>query len=112
MTQTTADPIAGTARSADGTTIAYDRFDAATARSPGDGGPPVVMVHAAGGYRDFASMRSLAEVLAAEIPVVTYDRRGRGAERRVARRRRRRPRRRPDRLLHRRRTKKSLGMPG
>ena len=77
MTQTTADPVAGIARSADGTTIAYDRFDA-PARSAGDGGPPVVMVHAAGGYRDFAPMRSLAEVLAAEIPVVTYDRRGRG----------------------------------
>jgi len=75
MTQTTADPVAGTAVSADGTTIAYDRFGTG---ADGHEGSPVVMVHAAGGYRDFGSLRSLAEELATGITAVTYDRRGRG----------------------------------
>lgn len=56
-------------RSADGTEIAIDRFGS---------GPAVVMVDAAGAYRDFNSLRPLGELLAAEFTVYTYDRRGRG----------------------------------
>ncbi|MFI7491715.1 alpha/beta fold hydrolase [Micromonospora echinaurantiaca] len=62
-------PTTGTVRSADGTTIAYERSGS---------GPPVVMVDAAGGFRDFGPMRSLAASLADGFTVYTYDRRGRG----------------------------------
>ncbi|MPZ29152.1 MAG: alpha/beta fold hydrolase [Micromonosporaceae bacterium] len=56
-------------RSADGTTIAGERSGA---------GPALVFVDAAGGYSGFGSLRSLAEMLAADFTVYTYDRRGRG----------------------------------
>lgn len=62
-------PIEGTVRSADGTTIAYERSGS---------GPTVVLVDAAGGFREMGPMRPLAALLADEFTVVTYDRRGRG----------------------------------
>ncbi len=65
----TKDPAAGRVCSADGTTIAFERSGA---------GPALIMVDAAGGYREFGPMRSLATHLAADFTVVTYDRRGRG----------------------------------
>ncbi|ONI70339.1 hypothetical protein ALI144C_47590 [Actinosynnema sp. ALI-1.44] len=59
-----------TARSADGTRIAYDHAGS---------GPAVVLVDAAGGYRDFNSLRPLADLLADKgYTTYTYDRRGRG----------------------------------
>ncbi|GAA1893156.1 alpha/beta hydrolase [Asanoa iriomotensis] len=58
-----------TARSADGTMIAFERV--------GDG-PAVVCVDAAGGYRERGPMRPLAAALADGFTVFTYDRRGRG----------------------------------
>jgi pimeloyl-ACP methyl ester carboxylesterase len=62
-------PIEGTVRSADGTTIAYERSGS---------GPTVVLVDAAGGFREMGPMRPLAALLADEFTVVCYDRRGRG----------------------------------
>ncbi|MCW3820328.1 alpha/beta fold hydrolase [Micromonospora sp. DR5-3] len=62
-------PVEGTVRSADGTTIAYERSGS---------GPTVVMVDAAGGFREMGPMRPLAALLADEFTVVCYDRRGRG----------------------------------
>ncbi|MCG5472512.1 alpha/beta fold hydrolase [Micromonospora sp. LAH09] len=59
----------GTVRSADGTTIAYERSGT---------GPAVILVDAAGGFREMGPMRSLAAQLAEEFTVLTYDRRGRG----------------------------------
>ena len=60
----------GTARSADGTRIAYE--------SAGTG-PAVVLVDAAGGHRDFNSLRPLADLVAEQgFTTYTYDRRGRG----------------------------------
>ncbi|WP_406065649.1 alpha/beta fold hydrolase [Micromonospora sp. NBC_00860] len=59
----------GTVRSADGTIIAYERSGA---------GPAVILVDAAGGFREMGPMRSLAAHLAEEFTVLTYDRRGRG----------------------------------
>jgi pimeloyl-ACP methyl ester carboxylesterase len=56
-------------RSADGTRIAFDRL--------GDG-PPVIMVEAAGHYRDLSSFTGLVPLLSREFSVYTYDRRGRG----------------------------------
>lgn len=56
-------------RSADGTTIAYEQAGT---------GPVVILVDAAGSYRGFGPMRSLAGQLAADFTVFTYDRRGRG----------------------------------
>jgi pimeloyl-ACP methyl ester carboxylesterase len=56
-------------RSADGTRIAFDRT--------GDG-PPVILVEAAGHYRDFSSFGGLVPLLARALTVYTYDRRGRG----------------------------------
>jgi pimeloyl-ACP methyl ester carboxylesterase len=53
--------------SADGTTIAYDRFGA---------GQPVILV--GGALCDRESLRPLAEQLASDYSVVSYDRRGRG----------------------------------
>jgi pimeloyl-ACP methyl ester carboxylesterase len=59
-----------TARSADGTQIAYEVSGT---------GPAVVLIDAASGYRDFNSLRPLADLLAKEgFTAYTYDRRGRG----------------------------------
>ena len=56
-------------QSRDGTRIAYDRT--------GDGSP-VILVEAAGHYRDFSSFDGLVPLLARGLAVYTYDRRGRG----------------------------------
>jgi pimeloyl-ACP methyl ester carboxylesterase len=56
-----------TVTSTDGTVIAYDRAGA---------GPVVVFV--AGAFNDRATLAPLADALAGEFTVVTYDRRGRG----------------------------------
>jgi pimeloyl-ACP methyl ester carboxylesterase len=63
------DVTPGSVRSADGTTIAFERSGS---------GPALILVDAAGGYREFGPMRSLASVLAADFTVYAYDRRGRG----------------------------------
>jgi hypothetical protein len=57
-----------TVRSADGTTIALERSGA---------GQALILVDAAGGYREVGPLRSLAKLLAADFTVFTYDRRGR-----------------------------------
>src|SRR3712207_8973586 len=57
-------------RSADGTTIAFER--------PGSG-PPLVLVDAAGHFRGLSSFSGLIGPLARDFTVVHYDRRGRGA---------------------------------
>lgn len=57
-----------TVQSADGTTIAFDRF--------GDG-PPLILV--VGAFCDRSAPRNLAETLGHDFAVFTYDRRGRGA---------------------------------
>lgn len=62
-------PAAHSVRSADGTRIAFDRS--------GDG-PPLILVEAAGHYRDFSSFAGLVPLLSRELTVYTYDRRGRG----------------------------------
>lgn len=59
----------GVVRSADGTKIAFERSGS---------GPSLVLVDAAGSYRAFGPLRSLAGVLADHFTVFTYDRRGRG----------------------------------
>lgn len=59
----------GVCRSADGTRIAYERCGA---------GPPLVLVDPAGAYRALGPLRPLAELLAQDFTVFTYDRRGRG----------------------------------
>jgi pimeloyl-ACP methyl ester carboxylesterase len=56
-----------TVRSADGTSIAFDRL--------GDGQPLILMV---GALCDRSTPRPLAELLAGDFAVFTYDRRGRG----------------------------------
>jgi pimeloyl-ACP methyl ester carboxylesterase len=56
-----------TVTSADGTTIAYDRLGS---------GHPLILV--GGALCDRQSLRPLADVLAGDFEVVTYDRRGRG----------------------------------
>jgi pimeloyl-ACP methyl ester carboxylesterase len=56
--------------SADGTPIAFERVGA---------GPPLLMVDAAGSYRDFRPLRPPVELLAEHFTVYLYDRRGRGA---------------------------------
>jgi pimeloyl-ACP methyl ester carboxylesterase len=66
---TTANTTSETVRSADGTTIAYERSGS---------GPTLILVDAASGYRGFGPMRGLARLLVAHFTVVTYDRRGRG----------------------------------
>jgi pimeloyl-ACP methyl ester carboxylesterase len=53
----------------DGTRIAYERAGS---------GPPLVMVDPAGGYSGFDNIRGLGALLAADLTVYTYDRRGRG----------------------------------
>ncbi len=65
----TAVATAGRVRSADGSSIAFERTGT---------GPALILVDAAGGFREFGPMRSLAAVLAPAFTVVTYDRRGRG----------------------------------
>ena len=56
-------------RSSDGTRIAFDRSGE---------GPPVILVEAAGHYRDLSSFGGLVPLLSREFTVYTYDRRGRG----------------------------------
>jgi pimeloyl-ACP methyl ester carboxylesterase len=63
------DVTAGSVRSADGTTIAFERSGT---------GPALIMVDCAGAYRELNSLRPLAALLAADFTVFTYDRRGRG----------------------------------
>jgi hypothetical protein len=57
-------------RSADGTMIAFERSGA---------GPALIVVDAAGSYRDFRPLRAPVERLAADFTVYAHDRRGRGA---------------------------------
>ena len=57
------------ARSADGTQIAYEQVGT---------GPALVLADAACGYRGFGPMAALAAELATSFTVLTYDRRGRG----------------------------------
>jgi pimeloyl-ACP methyl ester carboxylesterase len=61
---------AGKVASSDGTSIAFERYGA---------GPALVLVDAAGSYRDFRPLRPPVERLAAHFTVYLYDRRGRGA---------------------------------
>jgi pimeloyl-ACP methyl ester carboxylesterase len=56
--------------SRDGTSIAFERVGA---------GPALILVDAAGSYRDFRPLRAPVERLAADFTVYVYDRRGRGA---------------------------------
>ncbi len=56
-------------RSRDGTSIGYTSIG---------GGPPVVLVDPAGGFRGFGLLTPLAERLASDFTAITYDRRGRG----------------------------------
>jgi pimeloyl-ACP methyl ester carboxylesterase len=56
--------------SADGTTIAYDRYGE---------GPAVILVAGALGYRSFKDARQTATTLAEHCTAINYDRRGRGA---------------------------------
>lgn len=58
-----------TARSNDGTPIAFDRIGS---------GPPVILVDGALSYRGIGQCAQLAELLAPSFTVFTYDRRGRG----------------------------------
>jgi pimeloyl-ACP methyl ester carboxylesterase len=58
-----------TARSSDGTTIAYETCGQ---------GPPLILVDGALCYRKMGPSRALAKVLGEHFTVVTYDRRGRG----------------------------------
>jgi pimeloyl-ACP methyl ester carboxylesterase len=61
--------IGSTVTSSDGTSIAYERAGA---------GPALILVDAAGHYRDFTSFGGLIGLLAADFTVYHYDRRGRG----------------------------------
>jgi pimeloyl-ACP methyl ester carboxylesterase len=56
--------------SSDGTSIGFERAGA---------GPALIVVDAAGNYRDFRPLRAPVERLAADFTVYVYDRRGRGA---------------------------------
>jgi pimeloyl-ACP methyl ester carboxylesterase len=56
--------------SSDGTSIAFERTGE---------GPPLIVVDAAGNYRDFRPLRAPVERLAEHFTVYLYDRRGRGA---------------------------------
>jgi pimeloyl-ACP methyl ester carboxylesterase len=58
-----------TARSTDGTAIAYE--------TRGEG-PPLILVDGALCYREMGPSRALAKVLSEHFTVITYDRRGRG----------------------------------
>ncbi len=67
---TTSQPTTGrTVTSEDGTTIAYEQAGA---------GPALILVDAAGHYRDFSSFGGLIGLLTADFTVYHYDRRGRG----------------------------------
>jgi pimeloyl-ACP methyl ester carboxylesterase len=55
--------------SRDGTSIAFERTGA---------GPALIVVDAAGNYRDFRPLRAPVELLSADFTVYVYDRRGRG----------------------------------
>jgi pimeloyl-ACP methyl ester carboxylesterase len=59
----------GKVRSADGTSIAFERTGT---------GPALILVDAALGFRGFGPMGELAGLLSGDFTVVTYDRRGRG----------------------------------
>ena len=59
----------GTVRSADGTTITYDRAGS---------GPPLILVDGALCSRSFGPTAKLAARLATDFTVINYDRRGRG----------------------------------
>ena len=61
--------------SRDGTVIAHER----TGR-----GPALILVDAAGHYREFSSFTGLIDLLAREFTVFHYDRRGRGASTDIA----------------------------
>lgn len=56
-------------RSADGATIRFERTGQ---------GPALILVDPAGGYSGFDNIRGLVPLLAADLTVLTYDRRGRG----------------------------------
>ena len=63
--------VTGVVRSPDGTAVAYEQV--------GDG-PALVLVDAAGHFRQFSSFDGgLVDLLASDFTVLTYDRRGRGA---------------------------------
>jgi pimeloyl-ACP methyl ester carboxylesterase len=62
-------PVTETVTSADGTTIAYDRYGA---------GLPLVLVHGAFTDKSHPTMCEVASALAPWFTVVNYDRRGRG----------------------------------
>jgi pimeloyl-ACP methyl ester carboxylesterase len=55
--------------SADGTQIAYDRYG---------GGPAVILISGALGYRKFKKFEQIATALSEHCTVINYDRRGRG----------------------------------
>ena len=69
MSENVAVTVSGTVRSADGTTIEYEKVGS---------GPALVLVDGALCFRDFGSCRSLADLLADRFTVYFYDRRGRG----------------------------------
>lgn len=58
-----------TVRSKDGTRIAYEVTGS---------GPPLILIDGALGFRQFGSASRLAQLLASELTVFCYDRRGRG----------------------------------
>src|SRR5258706_16312022 len=58
-----------TARSRDGTLIAFDQLGS---------GPPLILVDGAFGHRASGLMEAVAELLAPHFTAITYDRRGRG----------------------------------
>jgi pimeloyl-ACP methyl ester carboxylesterase len=62
------DPM-NTARSTDGTAIAYETCGE---------GPPLILVDGALCYREMGPSRALAKLLSQHFTVITYDRRGRG----------------------------------
>lgn len=66
----TPEQVAGkTVTSKDGTSIAYERAGT---------GPALILIDAAGHYREFSSFGGLIGLLAADFTVYHYDRRGRG----------------------------------
>ncbi|MFC5746225.1 alpha/beta fold hydrolase [Actinomadura rugatobispora] len=70
MTATPASIVTGTAASADGTPIVFDR---------GGAGPVLVLVHGAFTDRSHPVLAEVARTLAPWFTVINYDRRGRGA---------------------------------
>ena len=66
---TITDTTVGNVRSHDGTTIEFERSGI---------GPALILVDAAGHYRELSSFRGLIHLLAADFTVYHYDRRGRG----------------------------------